>query len=67
MDSYGVDRAVVIGWSAGVNAAFEAAVRQPQRIAGVLAVGGVPEVPSKPCFIPSRAFCARGSGGWDHT
>ena len=42
MDSYGVDRAVVIGWSAGVNIAFEAAVRQPQRIAGVLAVGGVP-------------------------
>ena len=25
MDSYGVDRAVVIGWSAGVNVAFEAA------------------------------------------
>jgi pimeloyl-ACP methyl ester carboxylesterase len=42
MDSYGVDRAVVIGWSAGVNVAFEAAVRQPPRIAGVLAVGGVP-------------------------
>ena len=42
MDSYGVDRAVVIEWSAGVNVAFEAAVRQPQRIAGVLAVGGVP-------------------------
>ena len=42
MDSYGVDRSVVIGWSAGVNVAFEAAVRQPQRIAGVLAVGGVP-------------------------
>ena len=42
MDSYGVDRAVVIGWSAGVNVAFEAAVRQPRRIAGVLAVGGVP-------------------------
>ena len=42
MDSYGVDRAVVIGWSAGVNVAFEAVVRQPQRIAGVLAVGGVP-------------------------
>ena len=42
MDSYGVDRAVVIGWSAGVNIAFEAAVRQPPRIAGVLAVAGVP-------------------------
>ena len=64
MDSYGVDRAVAIGWSAGVNVAFEAAVRQPQRIAGVLAVGGVPGGPSKPCFIPSRVFCARGPGGW---
>ena len=32
MDSYGVDRAVVIGWSAGVNVAFEAAVRQPPRM-----------------------------------
>src|SRR4029077_4461043 len=55
MDSYGVDRAGVIGWAAGgnvafggaggspaLNVAFEPAVRQPQRIAGVLAVGGVP-------------------------
>jgi 3-oxoadipate enol-lactonase len=42
MDSYGIDRAVVIGWSAGVNIAFEAALREQQRIAGVLAVGGVP-------------------------
>jgi len=64
MDSYGVDRAVVIGWSAGVNVAFEAAVRQPQRIAGSAACR---EVPSKPCFIPFRAFCARRPGGWDHT
>jgi pimeloyl-ACP methyl ester carboxylesterase len=42
MDSYGIDRSVVIGWSAGVNVAFEAALREPQRIAGVLAVAGVP-------------------------
>jgi 3-oxoadipate enol-lactonase len=42
MDAYQIDRAVVIGWSAGVNIAFEAAIRQPQRIAGVLAVSGVP-------------------------
>ena len=38
MDAYGVDRAVVIGWSVGVNVAFEAALREPGRIAGVLAV-----------------------------
>ena len=30
MDSYGIDRAVVIGWSAGVNIAFEAALREQQ-------------------------------------
>ncbi|MDI3313128.1 MAG: alpha/beta hydrolase [Mycobacterium sp.] len=42
LDHYGVDRAVVIGWSAGVNVAFEAALREPRRIAGVLAVAGVP-------------------------
>jgi 3-oxoadipate enol-lactonase len=42
MDSYGVERAVVIGWSAGVNVAFEAALRHPKRIAGVLAIAGVP-------------------------
>jgi 3-oxoadipate enol-lactonase len=42
MDCYGIDRAVVIGWSAGVNIAFEAALRDQRRIAGVLAVAGVP-------------------------
>jgi len=42
MNSYGVNRAVVIGWSSGVNVAFEAALREPDRIAGVLAVAGVP-------------------------
>jgi pimeloyl-ACP methyl ester carboxylesterase len=42
MDAYEVERAVVIGWSVGVNVAFEAALREPGRIAGVLAVAGVP-------------------------
>ena len=42
LDAYDVDRAVVIGWSLGVNVAFEAALRAPDRIAGVLAVAGVP-------------------------
>ncbi|WP_247600163.1 alpha/beta fold hydrolase [Mycobacterium intracellulare] len=42
LDYYGVERAAVIGWSAGVNIAFEAALREPQRVAGVLAVAGVP-------------------------
>lgn len=42
MDAYGIERSVVIGWSAGVNVAFEAALREPKRVAGVLAVAGVP-------------------------
>ena len=42
MDAYGINRAVVIGWSAGVNIAFEAALRDHRRIAGAPAVGGVP-------------------------
>lgn len=42
MDFYGLDRAMVIGWSVGVNIAFEGVVRDHGRIAGVLAVAGVP-------------------------
>lgn len=42
MDAFGMDRAIVIGWSVGVNVAFEVARREPQRVAGVLAVAGVP-------------------------
>ncbi|WP_396909233.1 alpha/beta fold hydrolase [Mycolicibacterium sp.] len=42
MNAYGVERAVVIGWSVGVNVAFEATLREPARISGVLAVAGVP-------------------------
>ena len=66
MDAYGIDRAVVISWSAGVNIAFEAALRDQRRIAGVLAVGGVPEEASKPCFTPFRNSCARAPDGRDH-
>ena len=42
MDAAGVERAVLAGWSIGVNVAFEAALRHPDRIAGLLAVAGVP-------------------------
>jgi 3-oxoadipate enol-lactonase len=42
MDAFGMDRAIVIGWSLGVNVAFEVAQRDPHRVAGVLAVAGVP-------------------------
>jgi 3-oxoadipate enol-lactonase len=42
MEAYDMDRAIVIGWSVGVNVAFVVARRDPHRVAGVLAVAGVP-------------------------
>lgn len=42
MDHYGVDRAVLMGWSMGVNTMFELAVRSPERVSGLFAVAGVP-------------------------
>jgi pimeloyl-ACP methyl ester carboxylesterase len=42
MDHYGIERAVLVGWSIGVNTMFELAVRHPERVAGLFAVAGVP-------------------------
>ena len=42
MDHFGVDRAVLAGWSMGVNTAFELAVSHPERVSGIFAVAGVP-------------------------
>ena len=42
MDSQGVDRGLVACWSIGVNIGFEFAQRHPDRVAGLLAVAGVP-------------------------
>jgi len=42
MDHFGVDRAVLVGWSMGVNTAFELALRHPERVSGLFAVAGVP-------------------------
>lgn len=42
LDDAGVDRCVVVGWSYGVNVAFELALRHPERVAGLFAVAGVP-------------------------
>jgi len=42
MDHFGVERAVLAGWSMGVNTMFELAVQHPERVAGLFAVAGVP-------------------------
>ena len=42
MDAEGVERAIVLCWSVGVNIGFELAQRHPERVAGLMAVAGVP-------------------------
>ena len=42
LDAFGVPSATLVGWSLGVNVAFELALEDPARVAGVLAVAGVP-------------------------
>lgn len=42
MDHFGVDKAVLMGWSMGVNTMFELALRNPERVSGLFAVCGVP-------------------------
>jgi pimeloyl-ACP methyl ester carboxylesterase len=42
LDRAGIDKALVACWSIGVNIAFEFAHRHPERVAGIMAVAGVP-------------------------
>lgn len=42
MDAEGIERALLACWSIGVNIAFEMAERYPDRVAGLMAVAGVP-------------------------
>jgi len=42
LDEAGVDGCPVLGWSIGVNTAFELAVEHPERVTGLIAVAGVP-------------------------
>ena len=42
MDDAGVDACPVMGWSMGVNTAFELAHLHPERVTGLFAVAGVP-------------------------
>lgn len=54
MDQEGMDRAVLAGWSMGVNIAFETALEHPDRVAGILAVAGVPGGTFQAMFEPFR-------------
>jgi pimeloyl-ACP methyl ester carboxylesterase len=42
MDHEGIDKALLACWSLGVNIGFELALQHPERVAGILAVAGVP-------------------------
>lgn len=42
MDANGIDSAVLMGWSIGVNTMFEVAATRPDRVRGLFAVAGVP-------------------------
>ncbi|MCL2541610.1 MAG: alpha/beta hydrolase [Nocardioidaceae bacterium] len=42
MDHFGIERAVLMGWSMGVNTMFEMAYRHPERVSGLFAMCGVP-------------------------
>lgn len=59
LDDAGIDACPAIGWSIGVNTAFEMAVQHPERLTGMLAVAGVPGATfasvGAPLFIPRFA------------
>lgn len=66
MDAEGLEQAVLASWSVGVNVAFEAARLHPDRVAGLLAVAGVPGGTfgsmGQPLLIPRRLRHQLGTG-----
>jgi pimeloyl-ACP methyl ester carboxylesterase len=52
MDHEGIDRALIACWSLGVNVGFEFARAHPDRVAGILAVAGVPGGTFRAMFGP---------------
>ena len=58
LDELGMERALVACWSIGVNVGFELAQRHPDRVAGLMAVAGVPggtfHTMGEPWGIPRR-------------
>ena len=54
MDHEGIERALVACWSLGVNVGFEFARAHPDRVAGLMAVAGVPGGTFRAMFGPLR-------------
>jgi pimeloyl-ACP methyl ester carboxylesterase len=52
LDAYGMGSAILVGWSLGVNIAFELALEDPDRVTAVLAVAGVPGGSYSSLFAP---------------
>ena len=67
MDHFGVERAVLVGWSMGVNTAFEIAVDHPERVADCSRSPASRATPSRRCSVrcgcrlrpPARSRSAR--------
>ena len=52
LDAFGLPSATLVGWSLGVNVAFELALEDPGRVTGLLAVAGVPGGTFSSLFAP---------------
>jgi 3-oxoadipate enol-lactonase len=52
LDAFEMPSAMVVGWSLGVNVAFELALEDPARVSAVLAVAGVPGGTFSALFAP---------------
>ncbi len=62
MDAFDIETSIIIGWSLGVNVAFDFAQRHPQRVAGVMAVAGVPGGSFSALFHPLPRALRPGAG-----
>ena len=54
LDAFEMPSAALVGWSLGVNVAFELALEHPERVRAVLAVAGVPGGSYHSLFAPYR-------------
>ncbi len=52
MDFVGIERAIFVAWSFGVNVSFEIAKREPDKVAGLLMLAGVPGGTLDAAFAP---------------